>query len=296
MEIWIIKDGEKTGPVLDFELRTQIRSGNLTREDKIWHSEMDAWTPLGEVDLFVNEFASEAEEAVTAESVEDYLSELDRFTGIDQEQDARPARDAMSPGLPAPLHLWRRFGARWFDYLAYMMVFYTLILVSDVTLAGLRSETWFPLLFILPWFLCESAALNYWGTTPGKWLVGLSVKGADGDKLSLSSSLLRTSRVMILGMGFGQIILREVCHLFALWIARKKRIVIWDVSSGIRLYLKGESAGKWVTFGVGIMVLIVANLTMLMLIDLQEMSPEERKERLDNPWKLPEQSTPKPQS
>ena len=38
MEFWLIIEGEKEGPILDFELRSRIRNGEVSAEQKVWHS------------------------------------------------------------------------------------------------------------------------------------------------------------------------------------------------------------------------------------------------------------------
>ena len=74
MEFWVVKEGEKEGPMLDFDLRSRIRSGEVKAEQKVWYSDLQEWTPIGEVELFASEFEVTT---VTEENVEGYLSKLD---------------------------------------------------------------------------------------------------------------------------------------------------------------------------------------------------------------------------
>ncbi|MDQ8191310.1 RDD family protein [Roseibacillus persicicus] len=263
MEFWLNKDGEKDGPILDFELRSRIRAGEVKKEQKIWYSDLDEWTPIGEVEIFANEFAPEV---VTEENVEEYLGKLER----------EEPKAVTPPPVPVELHLWRRFGGRWFDYLVYLMTFFLLVLGLDLDLLALWENPYFAFVFILPWLFLETVALHYWGTTPGKWLVGLQVRGPDGNRLTPGSSFLRTMRVMILGMGFGQIFLREICHLVALWFAVKKRIVMWDTAAGIRLVRTPESAVKWIVFGLGLFLALLINAGSMFTLSYENMSSEER--------------------
>ncbi|MBK1832457.1 RDD family protein [Roseibacillus ishigakijimensis] len=271
MEFWLITDGEKEGPLLDFELRSRIRSGELAPERKVWFSTLDQWTPLGEVELFADEFSSAAgQEVVTAENVEEYLQKVE-----EEEQEARPLPPTPPP-VPAQLHLWRRFGGRWFDYLAYSMLFLIWVVLSGNRLTDLTANALFAFVFVLPWIFFEALLLHYWGTTPGKWLVGLKVVGPSGDKLSPGPAFMRTCRVMILGMGFGQPILRELCHLVAFWMARKKKIVLWDTATGNRLERVESSPAKWVLFGGGLTAFLTVVLVLSSQLALAEMPLEER--------------------
>ncbi|GHC67702.1 RDD family protein [Roseibacillus persicicus] len=265
MEFWLSKEGEKDGPILDFELRSRIRAGEVEKDQKVWYSDLDEWTPIGEVELFANEFTPQV---VTDENVGEYLEKLEQ----EDHQTVTP------PPVPAELHLWRRFGGRWFDYLVYLMIFFLLVLGLDLDLLALWENPYFAFVFILPWLFLETVALHYWGTTPGKWLVGLKVRGPEGNKLSPGASFLRTMRVMILGMGFGQVFLREVCHLVALWFAVKKRIVMWDTAAGIRLVRTHDSTPRWTAFGLGLLLALLVNAGSMFTLSYENMSPQEREE------------------
>ena len=266
MEFWIVSKGEKEGPMLDFDLRSRIRSGEVKAEQKVWYSDLEEWTPIGEVELFANEFEVTT---VTEENVEGYLAKLDK------EEAVTPT----PPPVPTELHLWRRFGARWFDYMAYMAVFFVLVLVFSLDFIGMRQSMLFPFVFVLPWIFLEAVSLHFWGTTPGKWLAGLQVRGPTREKLTAGASMLRTMRVMILGMGFGQPILREICQGLAFWFATKKKVVLWDTPVGSRLERLPDTPLKWVGFGVGMVVFLTIIMVAFYQIELSQMSPEELQER-----------------
>ena len=270
MEFWLVIEGEKEGPILDFELRSRIRNGEVSAEQKVWHSDLVEWTPIGDVELFVNEFNKLEVTTVTEENVEGYIARLEEDLGVKME--------SMPPPMPVEIHLWRRFGARWFDYLAYLSVFFAWVALVDIDLRGLQEKALYPFVLVLPWIFLEAAALHFWGTTPGKWLAGLKVRGADHHKLSAGKALLRTVRVMILGMGFAQPILREICQLVALWFATKKKVVLWDTPAGNRLERDKETPQKWVAFAVGLMFFLLVMMTSAYHIGMSQMSEEERAE------------------
>ena len=255
--------------MLDFDLRSRIRSGEVQSHHKLWFTELEEWTPIGEVALFANEFEVEGVK-IDGENVEGYLAELE------EELESRESTPPTPPPLPPDLHLWRRFGGRWFDYLGYMAVFFVWIAWTGADLKALHQRALFPVVLILPWMFLEAASLHYWGTTPGKWLVGLRVRDASSRKLSPGMALFRTMRVMILGMGFGQVFLREFCHLVALWFAVKRKVVLWDASMGIRLERAPESPQKWIAFGVGILMFISVSMAAGLKIAEVNPSPEEK--------------------
>ncbi len=187
MEFWIVIDGEKEGPLLDFELRSRIRAGEIDPEQKVWFVELEEWTAIGEVEVFRAEFQAPVQ---TEDTVEGYLA------GLEEEELAREQSSVPKPPpIPVEIYLWRRFGARWFDYMAYMAVFLMGVVFFEVDLKGLQQRSFFPVVLVLPWIFLEALALHLWGTTPGKWLVGLQVRGPDSQKLGAGAALLRTVRV-----------------------------------------------------------------------------------------------------
>lgn len=101
---------------------------------------------------------------------------------------------------------WRRFFARCFDLTLYSTVW--ILLGFALLRAGPSTQTFrawsnvstltsaLLMLFLEPLFLCT------WGTTPGKWLLGLRVRDNTGRKLSYSDSLSRTVQALWHGLGF----------------------------------------------------------------------------------------------
>ena len=95
---------------------------------------------------------------------------------------------------------WQRYWARAFDLgLAGLVV--TVLLsfifhVSSVTNDGIMFNWVTSILTWLIVFALEPLLLSRWGTTPGKWLLGLELRDSWGNKLNYSDGLLRTWRVL----------------------------------------------------------------------------------------------------
>src|SRR6478736_6791695 len=99
MDIWIIRDGEKIGPLHDYEIRRKIESGELPATTPAWHEGLGDWRPLDKIEIFSREFEQET---------------------VQQSPDAPPAAEsAGSPDLPVKTFFLRRFWARWFDLTLY---------------------------------------------------------------------------------------------------------------------------------------------------------------------------------
>lgn len=126
-----------------------------------------------------------------------------------------------TPTLPASTSCpWRRYLARRLDHLLYtLLVLYLCSRSSLVNLTQLSSIGF--LLFgfagLLVMLLVEPIWLHLWGTTPGKALLGLHIKTAEGRTLSYTEALTRTSGTLG-GMGFYV----PLVELFCLWSCYKR--------------------------------------------------------------------------
>ena len=135
-------------------------------------------------------------------------------------------------GEPRPV---RRFFARWLDICmctALICVFNILVLrVNPALDAALdRFLIWFFSVVLLLVF--EPLCLHLFAATPGKWMLGITVRAWDGGKLSYREAYIRTRRVLIGGMGFYIPIAEPVANAIALWRSLKEREQPWDAEYG----------------------------------------------------------------
>ena len=107
------------------------------------------------------------------------------------------------PRLSIP---WQRYFARVFD-----MGIYTLIWYAAASL-GLRYRIYTlstgnnivtAIVTALLMLLIEPFLLHFFGTTPGKWLLGMRIEGRHGRKPDLSCAYARTSQAVFYGLGLG---------------------------------------------------------------------------------------------
>lgn len=124
-----------------------------------------------------------------------YLDALSRETPA-----AVPEGDAL-PKLRAP---WRRYLARAFDLMLYGALWCALLaLACHVNIVAMSRGARILLSFAeaLTMVFLEPLLLSCFGTTPGKWLLGLHVADNDGKRLFYSEALTRT--VYVWGFGYG---------------------------------------------------------------------------------------------
>ena len=126
---------------------------------------------------------------------------LDALTAAEPAVAAVPKEDTYHK-VTSP---WRRFFARHFDLFLYT----TLWSLLGTLLLGLSpsSETgsaWFSaggIVSVVMMVLLEPLLLATWGTTPGKWLLGLHVRNNTGQKLSYGEGSYRTLQALWYGAG-----------------------------------------------------------------------------------------------
>lgn len=148
---------------------------------------------------------------------------------------------------PARIFPWRRYFARELDFFLYSTLI-TVILQLTVRMNFLRASRW--LLGLGALLLMaggETLMLHFWGTTPGKALLGLKVLRDDGSRLSLEQAGQRTVYVAVF-YGFAQLLQISGVPLFAIggaamliwacWQAYHEKPLFWE---GEQLYLDGST-------------------------------------------------------
>lgn len=166
-------------------------------------------------------------------------------------------RDSV-PKVKAP---WRRFFARMADQLFYGILWYALVgLVFRANPTGNAANLLRDLCVIVMNLFLEPLLLHWLGTTPGKWLFGLSVTAEDGSRLTYSDALDRTWWVLY--RGFGLFI--PIYGLYRLWksysACQENEELDWEDASV--LAQKDESNLRWAAFvgayavGIGLSVML----------------------------------------
>lgn len=218
MDIWIIQDGEKTGPIHDFEIRRKIENGELPASTPAWHEGLDAWKPLIEIELFQREF-DKPEPAAN-----------------DPGTSPQPPRDdVVPPPLPEQPHLVRRFWARWLDLYLFAGIWWIAMWAAGRDIGMILQHQWIILFHYIPWFVLETFLIHRFATTPGKWLLGIRVVNNDSSLLSLAESTRRAARVLFIGIGFGWGILALICQLMSWFTTKRLGRPLWDHAGGHRL-------------------------------------------------------------
>lgn len=281
MRTWIIIDGEKTGPFDIAQVARRIESGELKPETYGWIEGMKEWQPLSTIPQF-------------SESC-----------GISREPVPPPVPSvALDPAAPARTAHWqipsstmqektqlliRRFFARWFDFFLWFGLYWCAIYYTGSDMKSLYQNFWFNYLMMIVWILIEAAMIHAWGTTPGKALLGLRVRRADGEAVTIGHSLLRSIRVYLMGMGMTHPLLLPLCHGFSWWFVRKHGAALWDGATGLRVIMKPIKARHWVVYGL--LAFFIMQITGIIL---EPVTRELMRENFPQQAKWLESFAPKP--
>lgn len=254
MDVYVLKDGRRTGPYQPFRLREMLDDGALTLLDDVWHEGMEKWQPLGETDSLRGVLRGEAP-AVP-----------------DMEEDAPPVpdRSEREPELtPAMLRqrrrmAWRRFFARQMDIMAAAaLVTPVLVLLGWTDIWSLLvPSSW--LILLAPaavWIFVESVLLHFFGATPGRWALGVRVESKDGGRPALGQSLKRSVLVWAGGLGFGLRpghLLPIAQWLYGWRMMQMRGRTLWDHSAGTVVI--ASPLTRWHVTGI---VLFMAGFTVL---------------------------------
>lgn len=113
------------------------------------------------------------------------------------------------------IHPWRRYFARMIDHTIVnaLLYFFAVVVirmrpVSEGMGTLIRIASW---LALVP---TEAALLHYFGTTPGKWIMGIRIAYYEGGRLSFAAALQRTWQAVMRGTAFGVPILTDICMLW----------------------------------------------------------------------------------
>ncbi|MEZ5692078.1 MAG: RDD family protein [Rickettsiales bacterium] len=147
---------------------------------------------------------------------------------------------------PYKTHPWRRFWARWVDYSIWGFFLFS-ALVFFILNSGLvfpeylDNRVFLSISIVTTWVIIEPFFIALWGSTPGKWMLGVKVLRIEGNKLSLSESVLRSIQVWLKGLAIGF----PLFNLFAMARARTKLVnegsTSWDTPKGNQVFISKPS-------------------------------------------------------
>ena len=181
----------------------------------------------------------------------------------------RPIRNAY-PKVRAP---WRRFFARQFDFFMYGTILTIVqMLVFNMNIAN-RTSTGNIVDTFLSFFLMivlEPLLLKIFGTTPGKWLLGLYITDEWGKKLSYVDGLSRILTIFWRGYGLNIPIYNLIRQYKSYSDCAAGETLDWELDSIV--HLKDEKNWRIGSYLVG----IVALFAVIFICVAASMMPKNR--------------------
>lgn len=185
--------------------------------------------------------------------------DVDRYQSIVLPADDPREKDRIPPtGCP-----WRRFLARNVDAGLYGLLWSMLA----QWVFRINPENFIQLTASLAWtlacgyagwlltFVFEPVLLHYWGTTPGKWIFGLSVRDEDGEKLSIRTAYARLWGVFVYGNCYSLPFFDWYCN-YKCYRACKEEELPWDLENGCSIVVR-EREVRWYRVALYLLVLVL---------------------------------------
>ena len=173
---------------------------------------------------------------------------------------------------------WQRFWARCLDIILAELVVVTALallfrigpVTNETTLVSIGTT-------VLTWvvvFLAEPTFLALWGTTPGKWLLGLRLEDDYGRKLTWGAGFLRCWGVLVTGFGL-------YIPIYSLWrhwkcykACRDWQTISYDEEN--RYYSRVGDRWRWRAVGSILVSLVL--VAAVVLVSFQAILPPHRGE------------------
>lgn len=229
--------GERTGPVPEAEIRRLLAAGEIHSQTLVWCYGMPDWAPIAEVSSIYQPPPLPHERSAEV-----------------QYQPKVHARSSRSGPQVRP---WVRFWARNLDYGFASIALGLLAAILAPSLLEVNASA-FALVTIFAWVFVESWLLSTWGTTPGKWLLRVSVHTPDDRRPSYSTALNRSFLVWWRGMAAGIPLVQLFTAIHAYEVLTKTGRTTWDRDTKLEVtheVIDAPRAILAVAFGIGVLLL-----------------------------------------
>lgn len=204
--VWYYKKtDQKEGPVSHGELQKMLDQGEIDSTTKVWTSNFSDWVTISEVEHFN---LSGLDDTPTIE-VGRHEAVYERETDLDTIR-------------PRP---WVRFWARMVDYSLLVIV---ISFLSTYFGSLYTFQPYFTMSVLFIWVFIETFLMATVGTTPGKWLLRVTVRDRLHQKLSFSDAISRSFSVWWLGLGAGIPIISLITMIVASVKLSNAGATSWD--------------------------------------------------------------------
>lgn len=277
MDIYWIQDHEKKGPLPEVEVISMLEAGLIPENARAWHAGCAEWVRIHDLPVLKEMFAIREEEEELRKPGKDVpendaeISAAEPVDGesVTEEAEKKPEED-MVLVVPYP---YVRFLGRMADVMMHMTLYLAVLRLLGLGFGpDFLPGSYEALLYLcLPLVLIEAAFVVTLGTTPGKAMLGISVRDYLGRRLSFSTAFRRSLFVMVLGLGCFAPSLMLLALFFSWWWVRRFGFTPWDRKLGTTDVLNDSLTLRKVVMTLVLIILCLQIMYMLLIPWLPEM-------------------------
>ncbi|MDD8019767.1 MAG: RDD family protein [Acidobacteriota bacterium] len=222
---YYIKDNKQEGPVSEATIQKMFEAGILEKDTLVWSEPMVEWLPASKVDPFKGKAIF-----TTQTSLSEVISSFPQESEIKTKEKSVPQ-----------IRPWVRFWARYIDLMSFSVVVGCILEILNLSILDIPDIADIPEVIILGflilflWIFEEAFLLSGPGTTPGKWLLRITLRDSSGGKPTFSSALRRSFSVWWNGLGIGFPIISLITLSVAYSKLTKNGITTWDKNGGFKI-------------------------------------------------------------
>lgn len=279
MDIYWIQDHEKKGPLPEVEVISMLEAGLIPETARAWHAGCAEWVRIHDLPVLKEMFTIRAEEEerrkAGEDALEDEAAEISVAEPVDgesvtEEEAEKDQEEDVVMVVPYP---YVRFLGRMADVMMHMTLYLAVLRIFGLAFSpDFLPGSYEALLYLcLPMVLIETAFLGTLGTTPGKAMLGVSVRDYRGNRLSFSTAFRRSLFVMVLGLGCFAPSLMVLALFFSWWWVRRFGFTPWDRKLGTTDVLNDSLTLRKVVMTLVLIILCLQIMYVLLIPWLPEM-------------------------
>lgn len=279
MDIYWIQDHEKKGPLPEVEVISMLEAGLIPETARAWHAGCAEWVRIHDLPVLKEMFTIRAEEEerrkAGEDALEDEAAEISVAEPVDgesvtEEEAEKDEEEDVVMVVPYP---YVRFLGRMADVMMHMTLYLAVLRIFGLAFSpDFLPGSYEALLYLcLPMALIETAFLGTLGTTPGKAMLGVSVRDYRGNRLSFSTAFRRSLFVMVLGLGCFAPSLMVLALFFSWWWVRRFGFTPWDRKLGTTDVLNDSLTLRKVVMTLVLIILCLQIMYVLLIPWLPEM-------------------------
>lgn len=278
MDIYWIQGHEQKGPLPEVEVISMLEAGLIPENARAWHAGCPEWVCIRDLPALKRAGAVSRGEGERRNREEEGLENAgeEQAPALAADVDCPPEEGGTAPEEGAPLvvpYAYVRFLGRMADIMMHMTLYVSVFRVSGLAFnPGFLPGSYEALLYLcLPMVLVETAFLGTLGTTPGKAMLGVSVRDYRGRRLSFPTAFRRSLFVMVLGLGCFAPSLMLLALFFSWWWVRRFGFTPWDRKLGSTDVLNSPLTPRKVVMTLALVILCLQLIYVLLIPWLPEM-------------------------